>query len=382
MAVAGRVEEQGRLGEQRVEPAAGLVDRLADEVGREALLEQLLVLERVVELGERHRAGVEPGVDRLDDPPHLRPAGLAAQDDLVDVGPVQVVGHLAAALAQVGHRPGAEALLAVGRRALPDRQRRAPVALARERPVDVVLEPLAEAAVLDVLRMPVDLLVGGQQPVADLRGRDVPARLRVVEERRVAAPAVRVGVEEGLGAEQAAALLERLDDVGVGLLDEAARRSPVTRSSKVPSALTGFCSLIPYCSPRRKSSSPKAIAVWTSPVPSSVRDEVGLQHGVAAGAVVGDVVERRLVGGAGERRAGEVGEHLGLLAEHLLDQVRATTRPRPPSRARTYSISGPTATAALEISVQGVVVQTSSWSPGSSGDSGIRRSAAPRAAAA
>ena len=39
VAVARGVEEQGRLGEQRVEPAAGLVDRLADVVGREALLE-------------------------------------------------------------------------------------------------------------------------------------------------------------------------------------------------------------------------------------------------------------------------------------------------------------------------------------------------------
>ena len=41
----------------------------------------------------------------------------------------------------------------------------------------------------------------------------------------------------------------------------------VTRSSKVPSASTGFWSVIPYCSPSRKSSSPKAIAVCTIPVP-------------------------------------------------------------------------------------------------------------------
>jgi hypothetical protein len=44
----------------------------------------------------------------------------------------------------------------------------------------------------------------------------------------------------------------------------------VTRSSNVPSGSTGFWSLIPYCSPRRKSSSPKAMAVWTIPVPSVV----------------------------------------------------------------------------------------------------------------
>ena len=74
VAVAGGVEEQRRLGEQRVEPAARLVDRLADEVGREALLEQLLVLERVVELREGHRAAVVPGVDHRLDPAHLAAA--------------------------------------------------------------------------------------------------------------------------------------------------------------------------------------------------------------------------------------------------------------------------------------------------------------------
>ena len=39
VAVARLAEQQGRLGEQRVEPAAGLVLGLADVVGREALLE-------------------------------------------------------------------------------------------------------------------------------------------------------------------------------------------------------------------------------------------------------------------------------------------------------------------------------------------------------
>ena len=77
VAVARGVEQQGRLGEQRVEPAAGLVLGLADVVGREALLELLLVLERVVELREGHRAAVVPGVDHRLDAPHLAAALLA-----------------------------------------------------------------------------------------------------------------------------------------------------------------------------------------------------------------------------------------------------------------------------------------------------------------
>ena len=61
--VAGVAGEQRADGQQAVEPAAGLVDGLADEIGREALLERLLVLEGVVPLGDGHGAGVEPGVD-------------------------------------------------------------------------------------------------------------------------------------------------------------------------------------------------------------------------------------------------------------------------------------------------------------------------------
>ena len=209
VAEAGLVEEQGRLGEQRVEPAAGLVLGLADVVGGEALLEQLLVLERVVELRERHRAAVVPGVDHRLDPAHLPAALLAVEDDLVDVGAVQVLGDLApGALAQLGDRAGAEAAVAALPAALPDRQRRPPVAVAGERPVDVALEPFAEAAVLDVLGVPADRLVVGEHPVADLEVRDVPARLGVVEERRAAAPAVRVGVLVDLLAEEQAAALE------------------------------------------------------------------------------------------------------------------------------------------------------------------------------
>ena len=62
---------------QRVEPAAGLVDPLADEVGGEPLLEQVLVLEGVVVLRPRHRARVEPGVDHREDAPH-RPVTVLA----------------------------------------------------------------------------------------------------------------------------------------------------------------------------------------------------------------------------------------------------------------------------------------------------------------
>ena len=48
--------EHGGLGVERVEPASGLVDGFANEVGGEAFVEAVLVLERVVPLGVGHRA--------------------------------------------------------------------------------------------------------------------------------------------------------------------------------------------------------------------------------------------------------------------------------------------------------------------------------------
>src|SRR5206468_3744607 len=131
-----------------------LVDRLADEIGGKALLELLLPRERMVELCEGHRARVVPGVDHLLDAAHLATAGLAVEHDVIDERPVQVIGHFASPRFEIGDRAGAEALLAVRALAPPYGQGRAPIALAGERPIDIALQPLAEAAVLDVLRVP------------------------------------------------------------------------------------------------------------------------------------------------------------------------------------------------------------------------------------
>src|SRR4029077_572712 len=130
VAEARLVEEQGRLGEQGVEPAAGLVLGLADVVGGEARLDLLHPLEGIMKLGEGHRAAVVPGVDHRADPLHLPAAALAAEGDLVDVGTVEVVWALSPVPDQVLFRADAGHRLAALPGAAPDRQRRAPVAVA------------------------------------------------------------------------------------------------------------------------------------------------------------------------------------------------------------------------------------------------------------
>ena len=75
--VRGPAEDQRADRHQRVEPAAGLVDRLADVLRRVGLLEDLLVPVRRAPLGERHRARVVPGVDHVGHPaaPRRRRSG-------------------------------------------------------------------------------------------------------------------------------------------------------------------------------------------------------------------------------------------------------------------------------------------------------------------
>ena len=104
-----------------------MVDRLADEVGREALLKLRFVLKRRVVLSERHRTGIEPDVDYLGDTLHRLAALWAREADVINVRAVRIIDQDARELFELLER--ADALgVAVG--AAPDRQRRAPVTLA------------------------------------------------------------------------------------------------------------------------------------------------------------------------------------------------------------------------------------------------------------
>ena len=114
---------------------------------------------------------------------------------------------------------------------LPDRDRRAPEAVAADRPVAGVGQPLAELAVLHVVGHPGDVLVELDHPLPELGHLDEPAGHRPVDQRVLAPPAVRVGVVVGLPAEQHRAggdragrgargrRLEVVDDQQVGVED-------------------------------------------------------------------------------------------------------------------------------------------------------------------
>ena len=118
--------------------------------------------------------------------------------------------------------------------ALPDRDRRAPVAVAADRPVARALEPLAELAVFDVLGHPGDLLVAREHAVAEVGDAHEPARHGLVDQRVAAAPAVRVGVLVARQAEQAAVLAQQADERLVRVEPRARprHRSPAAGSGR------------------------------------------------------------------------------------------------------------------------------------------------------
>ena len=148
--IGGLAEEDGRLCHQRVEPAAGLINRLRDEVRGELLLELVLILEGIVMLGIGHSAGVEPDVHNLGDTVHGLSAVRAGEGHPVDIGAVQLNvchGGISCPLDQFGARPDAFLVTAVV--ALPDIQGSSPVAVAGNAPILDILQPVAESPLTD-----------------------------------------------------------------------------------------------------------------------------------------------------------------------------------------------------------------------------------------
>ena len=217
------VKQQGGDGLQRVEPATGLVDGLGNEVGREALFEDILVFEGIVPLGKGHGAGIVPAVDDVGDAGHGLAALRALDLDRVHIGAVQLQivrhgadGHFLQFLTAADD-------VDMALFAAPDGQGRAPVAFAAQAPVMDVFQPHAHAAFLDVVWQPVDGAVIGHQLIPHGGHLDVPRGAGVVQKGRIAAPAERIIVSEGHGGEQQSPLLQIVQHQLVRVLDEHAR---------------------------------------------------------------------------------------------------------------------------------------------------------------
>jgi hypothetical protein len=153
---------------------------------------------------------------------------LAADRNLVDPGPVQLLQLLEPAgrsLLQLGARADHVQVPAVAR---VEGQRQPEVALARDVPVAHVAQPVVHP-LLVLRRRPLDLVVGVEQRLPDLVAGDEPVVDDPEDERRLAAPADRVPVDDPAGLDQHAALAKRVDDRLLGLVRVLALEGPVAR---------------------------------------------------------------------------------------------------------------------------------------------------------
>ena len=74
---------------QAVEPAARLVDTLADIVGLfQYRIKLIFILKRIMHLRERHRAGIEPAVNHFGRTFHLPAAFTAGKSNVIHKRPV------------------------------------------------------------------------------------------------------------------------------------------------------------------------------------------------------------------------------------------------------------------------------------------------------
>ena len=206
---------------QGVEPTAGLVHALGDEVGGEGesairALHAVAVLEGVMPLGVGHAAGIEPDVDQIGLAVHRTAVGRLEHDAIhhvlvqVDAG-VVLIGHVPRHEVREGmgvHQAGFHRLSARGVQLLhrsdatllstvfgpPDGNRNAPVPRAAEVPIVEVLEPLSEASRAGGGGLPLDGVVELPHPVLGRGGPDEPAVQWVIQHRAVRPPAVWVAV--------------------------------------------------------------------------------------------------------------------------------------------------------------------------------------------
>ena len=280
VAVRGRPPHQGVDGQQRVEPAPGLVDGLADEVGRDRRTARPIPRPPGTPTGPRasspsrtrRRSPVPPGASTRP-PPGISPASSPAAHSAQAKVTASMSGRWGST--SETSRPASSESSAnepthrrwpVG--AAPDGQRGAPVPIAGEGPVHVVGQPLPHPPVPDVLGVPSDGLVLGHQ-VGLAGGRpDVPAGLPPVDEGRVAPPTVRVGMGVGWRRSRRPAASRRsLTAVLVSRTRWPASQG--TAAVNRPSGPTGLRVGRSFSRPTCRSTSPKAGARWTTPVPSS-----------------------------------------------------------------------------------------------------------------
>ena len=215
------VEEQRGDRHQGIEPSSGLVYCLGDEFCRELLFEEILIFKGIMMLCERHGTGIEPAVDHLRNTVHLFAALRTLDGNGIDVRTVKlnilrtVIGH---GLQLFNASDG----MLMTTLTLPDVQRSSPVTVTADAPVLHIFQPVTETAFSDALGDPVYGVVVADEVVFHSRHFDEPGLTRIVNQRSIASPAMRVAVFKLRSGKEKASLVQVFQDHGICFLTENA----------------------------------------------------------------------------------------------------------------------------------------------------------------
>ena len=220
------IKKRGGQRVHHIEPTTRLSGVLHNEVGRRVGFKPFLVLEWVVLLRKRHRAGLKPAIQHVWHAAHHRLTGRIIRvraHQLVDVWTVQRLRtdtEIALQLVQGAVDIHARIVVIIGH---PHWDRCTPVAGTGDIPVARSLEPLAKLAIPDMLRQPLNLLVVKlHHAIAELGHLHEPSRQRHVDKRLPRAPRVRIGVLDGDVAHHSPSSLQILNDVLIRIKDQLA----------------------------------------------------------------------------------------------------------------------------------------------------------------
>ena len=138
-----------------MEPTARLVHCLGDKLRGEVAQEKLFVFKGIVILRKRHCARVKPAVEHFRHALHRFAAFRAFYRYLIDIRAVKLNRLCAFVAAHFIELLATADAVAVTAFAFPYIERRAPVAVARYRPVLNIFEPVSESSCADGFGNPV-----------------------------------------------------------------------------------------------------------------------------------------------------------------------------------------------------------------------------------
>ena len=174
-------------------------------------------------LRKRHRTRIKPAVNNLRNPVHLFSTIRTFECNLINIRSVQLYLRRIRIPAPVRKfLPAADTFLMTAL-ALPHIERRAPVTVSRNTPVLNILKPVAKTTFSDRFRNPVYSIVIPYQVILHSRHLDKPRLARIVNQRRIAAPAVRIIMLKLRRVKQQSLALQILQNHRVRLLHKHTR---------------------------------------------------------------------------------------------------------------------------------------------------------------